>query len=65
MRRGVGSGDTEGVMNGFKQHIHVCGLLEIGDGAGLEDGVAIPFWLAGAEDDDGYGVRVDEHLKAL
>lgn len=60
-----GGGEAEGVVDGFEQEGHVEGLVNIGDGAGFESGIAIADGSARAEDDDGNGAGVDEHLKAL
>lgn len=52
-------------MDGFKEGVDVDRLLEISDGARFDDRIAIALWVARANHDDGDGVCVDEHLKAL
>ncbi len=52
-------------MNSFEQCFNFHGLLEIGDGAGPDDRITIPFWVARAHHNDGDSAGVEEHLKAF
>jgi hypothetical protein len=57
--------DAEGFVDGFEQDGHVDRLVDVGDGAGFESSIAIADGSARADDDNGDGAGVEEHLKAL
>lgn len=61
-RRGIGLGETQGLVDGFDEDLHVDGLLVVGDCAGFERGIAIADGGAGTEDDNGNDAGVEEHL---
>jgi len=58
-------GDAQGLVDDFEQRLDVDGLLKISDGTCLDNRIAIAFRVARADHNDGDGVCVDEHLKAL
>ena len=63
--RGIGRGEAEGVVDGCEKDGHVDGLVDIGDCAGFEGGIAIADGSSRAEDDDGDSARADQHREAL
>ena len=58
-------GGAEGFVDGFEQDGQVDWLVDVGDGAGFESGIAIADGCTRADDNNRDGAGVEEHLKTL
>jgi hypothetical protein len=63
--RGFRRGEAESFIDGFQQNGHIDGLMDVGDRAGFEGGIAIANWRARTYDDYWDGTGVEKHLKSF